>query len=690
MTITDNEYVCPMAGVDPDRILRYLQDAVVASETFIRNQPAAVDFEKARNIIAGLNDTKIPQQLSRLNVNLTKRLIRDIVSTMSNLRPLWGYTTDNPELDQTSSLLNKLLLNWYQTTFVDRSIKKALQYGAVFGTGYIGPDWKKDFWTRGRGEIALNVYSPEDVLPHQIPKDNDIQRAYAVTLREEVPINLARAMFPTLADKIVPDRTAPGNLRKGLSRLASFLSPVLNRFGATQRAKKSIDKVFPVVDIFQTYVMDPTVNIGPDPVVMGEPGAYWSYIVPVLGSDIPDTRGGTRKATIEDAMLYPFRRLITWCNSTILRDGPSYWWHGMVPAVPIHFDTWAWEFLGFSMTRDLASLEESSNTLRRAMDDSTNARLRPPLMYDDRSISASQMESIDTRVPGQAIGVDFSGGENPIRPIVPLGHYEVPQSAFMMVEKNDEMMKYLAGVNDMAAVTKAAQIPSSDTVEKIFEQAGPMVTDISRGMEASLGRLGEMIKCMFFEFYTAKRRLEILGKDGLTQEDTSYFDPATLVPGHLPEENPERPSIYSAVERARRYMNNFYFKIVPNSLHNITQMSRKLLYIQLQKAGIPMDPWTLADVMDIPNFGRPPEGADTVFKRWIAFETIKGELTAAIQAKSQEILVTEQMKLQQAAQAQQMAAQQAAVAAMPNQPVPGSVPPQSAPQGGAPPNASPQ
>lgn len=652
----DDEYIFPSKDSGEDTRLRFLRESVIAGETFIRNQPAAQDFESAKNIIAGWNNSKIPQQLSRVNVNLTKRLVRDVVSTMSNLRPLWGYKTDNPELDETAAILNKLLISWYQTTYADRAIKKSLQYAAVYGTGWLGPDWKKDMWTRGRGDIVLKAYSPEDVIPYQVPSDGDIQRAYQVTFREEVPLNIARAMFPTLADKIQPDRVSPSGLRRGLGKMASFLSPVLNRFGAQTRAKKSVEKVFPVVDIYQTYTMDLSVNLGPDPMVMGEPGAYWSYIVPPLGGDMRDAQLGTKVATIEDAMLYPFRRLTTWCQSTILRDGPSYWWHGMVPGVKITMDSWAWEFLGFSMTRDLASIDESSNTIRRAMDDATNTRLRPPLMFDDKVISQAQMESLDIRVPGQAIPVDFTTSEAPIRPIVPPQFFDVPATAFEIIKGNDEMMKYLSGVVDMSAVTKAAQIPASDTVEKIFEQAGPMVTDISRNLEASLGPLGEMIKCMFFEFYTAKRRMEILGKDGLTPEDSDYFDPGTMIPDHLPHENPERPSIFNAVERARAHMNNFYFQITPNSLHQITQMSRKLLYIQLQKAGIPMDPWTMAEVMDIPNFGRAPDGADTVMKRWVAFETIKGEMTAKIQAKAQEIMISEQADLQGKVQASQFAA----------------------------------
>ncbi len=656
-----SQYLIPGSMTTEDTRLGWLKEAVREGETFIRNSTSFQDFQIGKNIIAGIQQNKIPQQLSRITVNLQKRLVRDIVATMSNLRPLWGYSTDNRDLDKPNEILNNLLLAWYQTTFADRGIKAGLQYAAVMGTGWIGPDWKKDFWTRGRGDIAVVWNSPEDILPVQLPKDGDIQRAYAVTIREETPINLARAMSPTMAHKIVADRSAPSGLRKGIGKMASFLSPVLNRFAADQKSRKAVDSVFPTVDIYQTYVMDLSINEGPFPRVMGEPGTYWNYTVPVYGSEFTDPKTGkTRKATVEDSMLYPFRRLITWCNSCVIRDDTSYWWHGMVPRVPLEFDKWAWEFLGYSMTRDLDSIEQSNNTLRRAMDDSANTKLRPPLMYDDRTMSQAMMESLDTRVPGSAIPVDFTITETPIRPILPPGTYDPGPWIPQMIDSNETMMKYLSGVNDYAAIAKAQQIPSSDTIEKMMEMAGPMVQDMSRNMESSLGKLGEMVKGMFFEFYDAPRRLQILGPDGITKEDVEYYEPGTLFPSHMPWEAKSGPSTYSSVERARHYMDSFYFKITPNSLHQITQFSRKLLYIQLQKAGVPIDPWTMAEICDIPNFGRAPQGTTTVFEKWVAFEKIKGELTAHIQAKSQEILAAEAMAQQ--LQSLQIQAQLGAIA----------------------------
>lgn len=643
-TPQDN-YRLPPDTVEEDRRLRWLQESAKEGEAWLKAQTAHMDFKRVKEIIAGINEEKLPTSLSKVRTNLQKRLIREIVATLSNVRPLWGYKSDNTELSEQTLILNKLLNAWYYQTFADRSIRKWIQYAIAMGGGYIGPTWQSDFWNKGRGDIKLKVYSPEDVLPVQLPTDGDFQRAYMVTIREEVPINLARAMFPTKAHLIHPDREAPRGISKVMGRMQSFLSPVLNRFASSTKAKRAVEGVFPVVDVYSSYILDLSINPeGGKPRVMGEPDTSWNYVVPAYNSDISDGRGGTRKATADDAMLYPLRRLVIWTNGGILRDGPSYWWHGKVPTIPLSFDDWAWENLGFSAVRDTHALETSNNSIRRAVDDSANARLKPPLMYDDATLSQSLVERFDTRQGGQAIGVDFTRSEQPIRPALPAEYYNLPQWIFASVKDNEEMMKYMLGVGDFTAIAKARQLPSGETLDKLMEMAGPLVTDVARNMEAGLGQLGEMMKSMFFQFYNTARVLQILGPDGVSEE-TYDFVPGSLVPSHMPWENKESAPASREIDRAKHYMNSHVFHVTPNSMIQLTQMSRKLLMIQLSKV-MPIDPWTLAEMNDIPNFGPPPDGAKNVFERWVAFEKLKGELQASVQAKAQEIMAAAAMKQQ--------------------------------------------
>ena len=368
---------------------------------------------------------------------------------------------------------------------------------------------------------------------------------------------------------------------------------------------------------------------------MGRAGSSWEYAVPSFGSDIPtgmkDPKTGgelVRKAGFEDSMLYPLRRLIIATDSCLLNPDPadqtSPFWHGKVPLIPFQMDDWPWEFLGFPLTHDTASMQGSIVNAMRAIDDSANVRLRPPLTYDNRNVSKNFMDRFDPRVPGQTVGMDMLMGEL-IKPLIPPQYYDVPNWMLEYVKGLEERVDKMMGLNDLVALAKARQVPSADSIEKLMELAGPIVTDMSRGMERSLRDLGEMIKVMFFQFYNTARRIQILGPDGVTEEDWD-FEPGNLVPSHMPGEDKASASKTTNIERAKWHANNFVFHVTPNSLHQITQLSRKLLYFQLYKSGFPIDPWTVAEALDLPNFGIRPEGPQTIMGRWIVWLNTQAQL----------------------------------------------------------------
>lgn len=630
--ITAGNYLIPPAEAQEQMKLGFLKEMVSDGEAFLKSQAAYKDIDLAVRMMNDRADERIPKSLSRVKVNPIKRNINEIVATLSNLRPMWGYHTDNSEYQQNAANLNKLILAWWYNAFPDRAIREALQYAAVEGTGYASPFWERNFWCYGRGDIALGTYGAKNVIPYQIGKDHDIQRAYAVTMVQEVPLVQAWAMYPKYADKIKADREQASWIRRGLDRVQKFVAPALRAAGSAQSRDESVP--YPTVDIYNTYVLDYSVNETDHVIPMGDPGTSWYYEVPYIGADIPTGQNNSagqalyRKATDEDARLYPLRRLITWTASCQIYDNTSYWWHGMVPAVQFRMDDWPWEFLGFSMVRDNKSMQDSMIQLLRAMDDSANARLRPPLQYDKDTIPKSFMERFDPRQSGQTVGLPLSMGE-PIKPVVPADYYNIPAQCFELVKDYRSMIDNQMGVNDITAIAKARQIPSGESIEKIMELAGPLMTDKSRNMERSLRQLGEMVKGLFFQFYTTPRKLQILGEDAITPEEWDY-DPGNMVPSHLPGEDKSKASRFNMVQRARWHMNNFVFQVTPNSLHQITQITRKLMYIQLKKSGFPIDWWTEAEVFDIANFGPPPKGANTVMQRYIAQLRLMAELQQAV------------------------------------------------------------
>jgi hypothetical protein len=125
-----------------------------------------------------------------------------------------------------------------------------------------------------------------------------------------------------------------------------------------------------------------------------------------------------------------------------------------------------------------------------------------------------------------------------------------------------------------------------------------------------------------------KRRINMLGMDGVTKEDFDA-DMGTMVPA----------GEGSRMTRARVFLNNFFYQVTPGSLHTIKQSTTKLLYMQLAQRGLPIDPETLMSSFDVPNWGK-LEG-NTVLEKWINFQKIARDLglqTAAMQGMLQLLL----------------------------------------------------
>ncbi len=614
-----SDYRVPTKDATEDNKLGWFREVLQTGEAYLKTQTAYNDIDRALEILSGVSDERLPKYLSRVRVNRIRRQVREIIAMLSNLRPAWSYKVDNPPFEKHNVILCNLLTAWYHGMFADQAIKDVLAWGAVGGTGYLSPQFVRDYWTYGRGDIKPFVLGPRDVIPFGIGRDFDLQRAYMVALKSEVPLHMAHAMFPEFQDRIKAQRDSPSWMGKAFEKFKQIVKG--GALAVSPRGSGEPSNIpVPTVDVYDAYIMDSSINVTTQVIQMGEPGSSWAYSVPPLGSDIPtgfkDNQGREllRKAMPEDCRLYPLRRRMTVVNECLVYDDTNQSWHGKVPAIPFSLDVWPWEFLGYPLTRDNDSIQQSIIEVLRSIEQKVRLGLDPPTQYDSQITPKATMQNIDLRRPGTKIPGNFSMGE-PIKAVLGPEYYHVASEAFKYVESMEARMDHQMGVQDVTAIAKARQIPSSDSIEKILEMAGPLVMGMSRSMERSIRELGEQMKSNFFQFYTVPRRLQIMGEKGLVDEDYDY-DPMNMIPSHLPGEDTTVPSRSTMLDRARWHQNNFIFHVTPHSLHQITQLSTKLMYMQLFAKGFPIDPWTVAEAMDIPNFGSPPPECITVMDKW--------------------------------------------------------------------------
>ena len=320
-----------------------------------------------------------------------------------------------------------------------------------------------------------------------------------------------------------------------------------------------------------------------------------------------------RTATIEDSRLYPRGRMIIATKKAVLYDGPNPYWHGMFPIAKLSLDPWPWSLLGQGLAHDLMPLQDALNETLNGILDHVRKLLRPAVVADKKVIANSSWERMDTRIPGLKIKTPAGVGGKSFEIVSPepLPPYTMSVLTFLTSE-----MDYHAGTANMMALTQLQQIPGEDTIEKMQEALTPVLRLKGRLLEYFLREMGEMVKANFFQFYNMPRRVAMLGDEGMVMNDFD-FDPGTLVPSLAPGDPGWEPKIDKSIPRAERaqwFHKNFTFQITPNSILSISQMGRKMMYMMLRKDML-IDRWTLYDVMEIPNGGTAPGGAQTITDR---------------------------------------------------------------------------
>lgn len=680
MSSRDLGYLCPPPfsqdkyekDYSDDELAAWCRDIIADGRSYLRLQPAYPYIQDGLDLINGDFERQKVDKLSDLKTEATVRNIKELVAAQTNIRMIPAFNTQITEFAKQTVILNKGFMAWQGMTFADRKIRKAWQYSCVAGTGYAGIRYDPNFYYKGKGDNVLDAYGPLDVLPVGMGRQHDLQRAYTVAIRVETPVHEAWRLFPDYRDQIAPHRSAavPAGVT---SRAVRFASAILKRFGPAGFRHEHEATPWAMTDVYYIYVDDDSLNetgseidmMGPD----GQSGTSWCYKVPYVGQELPIGNGKYRKAGREDCLLYPNRRLIIYVDDAGIAVNPepekqaSPYWHSKVPIVQFRADDWAWNFLGFPLTRYGRNLEKAAINLQRGMVDAMNVRLSPPRAYDRNTQASALAAALDTRIPNQVVGLDMNLGGNPITPLIPFQWYEYPPHFLQATDGLYQKIKDQMGVADATAMARARQLPSGDSLEKLMESLGPLIKDQSRNMEESIRGLGEMWKSNFFQFITAARRLQLLGPDGLAEEDYDY-DPGTLIPdseliiqmhkadklngsgSDTWERYSESNEAIPRFTRARWHKDNFSFAVTPYSLHEFNSMTRKLFYLQLQARGFPIDWWTLAQLFDIQNFGPVPKMTDpetgdqreagTILEKWLAQKEIEIRMQAALQKEAQE------------------------------------------------------
>lgn len=569
---------------------------------------------------------------STLITNELKYDIRKFCETLAEVREIAGYGSDIPAYKQFAEMLTKVSKAIYLESDFPFQILKVLQYASVMGIGYLWPKVRADEYGYGERKMLFEALGLLDVIPVQMPKSNDIQDCYAVTVYDYMPIAEALGRFPLFQGlfQTVGPRSYKTQVQ---ARRLDYAERY--RYGDQGRNFGNL-----YTEIRYTFIRDLRINNTGYELPMGDPFTSWFYKVPYLGQDIfGGFRNGQafmRPAEVEDCRVYPTLRLIITSLGIDkpMYDGPTFDWDSKMPVIQYTVDDWAWEPLGRSLVGDVATIETTKRKIERKIDDVVTVTLNPPIGYDHTATGGPKIEHFDIFEQNVRFGVDGKPKEI-LQSLLP-EEVRVQTEHFTFLKYLKDVIQSQLGLLDLGNLQNMKMNIAKDAADKMLESIGPIAKGIAARIEKANKAVGNRMKFLIIQWFNVARIMEYVGPDNIARE-VFDFNPDDLVPSHLPDEMnqgnfPERPSEYDQLTRARWFVRKIRLISVPSTLLQITQMQEQLKYLQLKRGNAPISWATVMKKLGVENYGEAP--GNTEREKWFneELETQRLQILAAAQA----------------------------------------------------------
>ena len=578
------QWQCPPFESTPQERQNWVDEKVNSGDSWWENQPGAAMADQNLRLLGVGGDL-------RLKSNGLKPDIRKFVETISDIREI-ATLGGAEQFKSYVEMMNRVFKFIYKDAQFPVQSRRALQYAVALNRGYLWTRAIRTNFGTGPRKITFTALGPREVLPIQLPANSDVQGSYGVTIFEPLGIAEAHARFPRFQSVLNPiSRRPPTSLQT--ARRYDFW----NRYKFGQNAGDWDNEY---CEFRYTFLRDLRVNRTGETLKMGDEGSSWYYEVPTLGSQVVtiNPKNGlpqSRTAKDEDCRVYPQLRLIITNPGmpTPLYDGPAFDWHGMLPPVPYDVDDWPWLAVGYSLLHDVASLERNMRVFLDKMFRVSSAEMKPAMGYDlNAGIPREDLKVFDVLEEsenGATVGVD-GDPRKALQSILP-DSVKVTGEHFKLYELMGKLRQNALGLNDVQALMGLKFNLSSDNVDKILENLGPIAKGIAFNIAASQAKIAYQLKFMVPQWMDTNEIMSIVGPDGVASE-VFDFDPSKIVPSHMPEEselaNSGQPSNVSQIQRAKRFAKNLNVTSVPNALLNVTAMQEQMKYLNFLQRGFPI------------------------------------------------------------------------------------------------------
>lgn len=483
----------------------------------------------------------------------------ELVGLLTDIKPIMDVrstNTDKPYQDA-GPVINKGIKSWALNNDYDMTLALNIAY-AILTTSFQKWQWNPELYNN-QGDIESVPLGPNELLPLKAKKD--VQSALAWIREEDVNLGWLKRRYPTRAHLVSPNRDGSTYTIKAQApaHVPAMLWDMMNEgmrrmIGGQPQVKSS---AFPTAKYREYWFKDYVTNTADVPVWMGQ--YNWKYKVN------------------PGKPLYPRGRLICRASDVTLYDGPNPYFHGMYPFTMLRLNVVPWQIYGMSDIKNWINLQDILNQILAGVIDMIKRNVNPGFFAPKNAFSEAVWQGLDFSKPGEKAAYSQSATHEPkFAPAPVMPGYVL--SVYQAIERTLDQQSGKAFANQLAG---KKQVPGSDTLDSMNMMRTTHIRLKGRNIETFIRDGGQLIVPTMIQFYTEKRRLTLLGKDGRVVSDLDW-DPGTMIPaGTAPDE----------------FVKQFRFYVQPGSLLN-TEKRQKIQDAMILRRGGDLSRKTLFRIID--------------------------------------------------------------------------------------------
>lgn len=479
----------------------------------------------------------------------------ETIGLLTDIKPMFTITDigGEGEFSKIQSIQNKLAKGWAAQSQFSRSLAFCTMFGMMTSAPakiYWNPFAHGTSGDPSDGDISFTHLPTSSLLRLGINDPSDLQQDECVIHRHVRTVDWIRRAYPKMGILVRPEEakskyTVDSQSPVSVSpQLFQHLSPAAKRLmGSGDR--QSIESVYPKAEIREYWKRDDSINTSQNRIRMGPEGALWSYVV----------NPGQK--------MYPRGRLIIRANRVTLYDEPNPYFHRKYPFSLLGLNAVPWQQYAMSLLSPWMKQQDILNKILQGVIQCVQKAVNPALIASKSAIHPEAMRAIDSSKPGLKVTYSQNAPQAPSWQAPP----NVPAYVLQTYGTVLKSMQQNSGAAAVGDAMGKKQVPGGDTLDRITFSKNTPIRLMGRNMEDFVDDIGSMWSCDALQFYDAAKRIEMLGQQGLTKEDTDS-NPGSLIPEGINSE---------------AFVRRFRFKCTKGTLLNVQRQDRLQTVFALRK-----------------------------------------------------------------------------------------------------------